>query len=174
MTARRDYDLGLVAVAPALAVAGAVVAFLALSNLAKPIHYTERTRALNDQLGQAQSLLDAPGDAGAYPAKALCQVSPDQAALDLRQRLQSQAAAGSVAVVDIAATPQPGETLEKITPVTLQFTATGRYEQVIGLLGTLSKSEPEIFADSLDLRSDTNNVKLKFAGRVFCSDSARP
>lgn len=175
MTARsNNHDLGLVAVAPALAVAGAVAAFVVLSGLAKPAHYTERTRVLNDELAQAQSLLHAPGDAGAYPVKALCQTSPDQAALDLRQRLQSQSAAGSVAVADITATPQAGDTLEKVTPVTLQFTASGRYEQVIGLLGTLAKSQPQIFADNVDLRPDANNVRLKFTGRVFCSNSARP
>jgi hypothetical protein len=175
MRRRAQTDLSLVALAPAIAVVGAALAFATLSGLARPDHYGARMRGLNDQLSQAEAQLHGAADAGAYPAKALCRSSADQAALDLRQRLQSQAAAASVAVADVLAAPAATESPDpRLVPVTLQFTASGRYEQVVALLSSLAKSQPEIFVDTLDLRPDAANARLKLTGRVFCSSSARP
>lgn len=174
MSRRNHTSAALLAAAPAIGVAAAFAAFGVFSALATPAHYDARKRALNDELAQAQTYLRGAGDAGAYPAKALCTTSPEQAALDIRQRLQAQASTGAVTVTDIAAAPAPSESPDpRLEPVTLQFGAAGRYEQVITLLGALAKSQPEIFVDTVDLRPEAANARLKFTGRLFCSRSAR-
>lgn len=165
---------GLLAIAPAIGAVAAFAAFGVFSVIATPARYDTRKRALGNELAQAQTSLRGSGDAAAYPAKAVCTTSPDQAALDLRQRLQAQAASAAVTVAEIAAAPAPSESPDRrLEPVTLQFSASGHYEQLVALLSTLAKSQPQIFVDTVDLRPDATNARLKFTGRVFCSSSAR-
>ncbi len=49
---------------------------------------------------------------------------------------------------------------------------TDRYDVELGFLSRLAQSEPEVFADSLDLTSRTSAVALKLSGRVECQASS--
>lgn len=174
MNGRTDTDVGLLAIAPAIVVVAALAVFALYSMIATPVRYEARKRALNEELVQIRTASHGSGDATAYPAKAICTTSPEQAALDLRQRLQSQAAAAAVTVADFTAAPAPGEAPSpRLEPVIFRFSASGRYEQIVGLLNTLAKSQPQIFVDTVDLRPDATLARLKFTGRMFCSSSAR-
>lgn len=150
-------------------------AYTALCALAMPEHYKQRLRALDGQLERARSLMSAPGDPGAYPADALCQGAPDQAALELRRKLQGLAASTGVSIAGVVVTPELPDSSGSeaaLTGVKLQFQSEGSYEAVVGMLGALTKSRPEIFVDTLDLRSHAALVKLQMSGRAYCSISA--
>jgi hypothetical protein len=175
MKRQNKLDTEVVVASATVASIAALAAYFALSALAKPAHYKDRLAAIQTQYSQTQALMRSPGEVGVYSSKALCHVSPDQAALDLRQRLQAQGAATGVTISEVAATPEtPQDAEARLVPVRIQFGGSGRYEAVLGLLGGLSKSGPEIFIDTLDLAPDVANAKLKLTGRILCSISARP
>ncbi len=61
---------------------------------------------------------------------------------------------------------------DRPTPVLFQLEATGRYDAALSLLKLLADGEPEIFADQMDIKSQTSTVWIKLTGRVLCSTSA--
>lgn len=174
MKARGAPSVESAGIAATLALFMAAAAFLALSAVARPHRYEARLSELRSDLAQARTLREPAGGTGAYGPKALCRTSPDQAALELRRRLQAPAVAG-VAVADLIVEPGPtsGAAVALIS-VQLQFRATGGYDAIVGLLGALAKSRPVIFIDNLDLRPDGANTVLQLSGRVLCAPSARP
>ena len=148
----------------------AVIFFFGLSSLARPRGLQAGLAQASRQVDDAESKLQSPGDPYAYPAKALCRDQPELAAAALKDRL---AAAASVSGANLSGlTTAPGvedEAEAGLAPVTVQFQADGRYDAVIGLLSLLNRSQPAIFVDAIDLKSQTSSVSLKFSGRIYCS-----
>jgi hypothetical protein len=65
-------------------------------------------------------------------------------------------------------TPGSSEFTGRPAPVLFQIEAVGGYDAVLGLLRVLGQNEPEVFADTLDLKSETSVVAVKLTGRVLC------
>ncbi len=57
----------------------------------------------------------------------------------------------------------------RLSPVLFELDARGGYDQVISLLRQLAEAQPQIFADTLDLKSETSTVSVKLTGRILCS-----
>jgi Type II secretion system (T2SS), protein M subtype b len=148
--------------------------FTLLSMLSRPQDFKSRVRSLDHEISRVERLSKSKGDAGAYAAGAICD-NPAVGANALETRARNAAAAASVALTGLSATPpladdQGGPT----APVALQFSASGKYEAVVAMLSSLDRDEPEIFVDAADLKpAAAGQVTLKLTGRILCWTSAR-
>jgi hypothetical protein len=172
MAKAKTLDVNLYGIAVTLAVASACFSAFALSRLSHPADYKESTASIAAKLDRADKLLKAPGDAFAYPVATLC--SDQVAATDaLKKGVETGAAASSVALtsllVNASSSVSPGA---ELSPIEVRFEATGQYEALLQLLNSLSKTQPEVFVESLDLKPQTSTVSMKFSGRAFCWTSA--
>lgn len=175
MSGRNPPDIAVLAVGGAVGAVCAVALCLGLSVLARPSDFKDRLAAIEARTDRAERLLKGPGDAGAYPAAAACpSVSPD--ALDaLRQRFAGEAARLNVTLSSVGVDyGDPPETEAGLTPLAFSLEGEGGYDAVVGMLDSLSKSQPEVFVDTLDLKAKTSTVALKLSGHMFCWTSAHP
>jgi hypothetical protein len=175
MRRKPEIDVNLAVAAATIALAAGAAMFAGLTIIARPAHYSARLAAAGQQLAAAEALLKTSGgDAGVYPAQALCSGAPEAAAAALRQRLQAAAAAAGASLANVEADPELAEGEGRgLRPIVLRLDATGRYDQVVSMLASLARSQPELFVDSVDLKSLTSAVDLKLSGRIYCSTSDR-
>jgi hypothetical protein len=168
------YDVQTIVAAVTVGVAFAVVSFFTLAQLSRPADFKARASTLNETLSRAERLGHTRGNPYAYPAGAVCD-NPNAGADDLKRRTEAAAAASSVSLSSLAVNPPAvGEAPGRVTPVTLQFSATGKYESVVGMLGVLASAEPQVFVDTTDLKpAAAGAVTLKLSGKVLCWTSAR-
>ncbi len=164
---------GAVAAAAVVAIAAAWLAFAGLSGLAKPQDLKARLVALDAAAGRIEQAPHAGGDPSSYPRHALCRGQPPAEAQALQARLSAAATASGMTGPKIAVTPPDVTWMgARPTPVLFQLEATGRYDAALSLLKLLADGEPELFADQLDIKSQTSTVWIKLTGRVLCSTSA--
>ncbi len=166
-------DVKTVCVAVLTGMAAAWAGFSLLAVLATPSHLKARLAAIEATAERIDAAPRQFGDPTAYAPHALCRGSPQQAAEALRAALAGSAATAGIAPPRIAVTPpDSAEAGGRPTPVLFELDATGRYDLVLSLLKQLDQAEPQIFADTLDLKSQTSTVSLKLTGRVLCQTSA--
>lgn len=163
---------GEVASIAAIAVVFAALPFALLSGVARPAGFQARVAAAAAEADHAQRLAAMPGDPAAYPRGALCIDSADVAAQAVRQRIVAAAGAAGLAAPTIHAIPRRLDFEHGMPSVDLQVQASGRYDQMVLMLGRLSASRPQIFVDTLDLQPRVTAVTLKLSGHVFCRTPA--
>jgi len=163
---------------PGLAVASAMAAgvlavavALGLSALAKPADLAQRRAALNQKIQRIETLSKISGGPGSLPKGAVCQGDLSEGGQQIEQSLRSSAQ-GAFELTDLSFAPLPQSDGLAIRAGTVRFQATGGYEQVLGLLKSLEGARPLVFADTVDLVSNTSAVTLQFSGRFYCSTSA--
>ncbi|WP_329638687.1 GspMb/PilO family protein [Phenylobacterium sp.] len=158
------------ALAAGVAMAGALAMALLLTQLGAPAKLSARLEALTVKTDQARDLMRAPPSDRLYAADALCRHDPGAAAQALREGLAASAAQANLSVDFLEAHPDgPGDSPGGLAPMRLKFSVTGSYENVVGLLATLARQRPAIFADGVDLTAKTANVTASFSGRAFCA-----
>jgi hypothetical protein len=173
MSARRAIDVRTATTVVTAAALTAVVFLFALLALAHPRGLEARLARATAALTDVEAKLQAPGDPYAYPPHVLCRMGANAAGPALQDRVTALAAGSGLTLSSLSATPGvEDETAGGVAPVTLQFQTSGRYDAVIGFMGALAKNQPEIFADSVDLKSETSAVSLTFEGRIYCSPPA--
>ncbi len=155
-----------------LAVVCAGGLFLTLGGFARPHDLKARVAAVETQVARVERLAALPGDPNAYAPGAVCaEAGPGADAL--KQRVEANAAAASVALTALAVTPS-GDVLGQTTPVSLKFEATGKYEATLLMLNLLARSQPQVFVETVDLKPQAGgSAVLKLSGRVLCWTSAR-
>ncbi len=167
MSARRTIDVRTVTTVVTAAALTAAVFLFALSEIAHPSDMQARLARATATLSDVEASLQSPGDADAYPPHALCRMGANAAGPALQDRVTALAAGNGLTLTGVSATPGVAdETAGGIAPVSLQFQTSGRYDAVIGFMGALARNQPEIFADSVDLKSETSAVSLTFEGRI--------
>jgi hypothetical protein len=170
MSPAAGVDVGGGALAAGLLVAAAGAIFLGLSWIATPPGFNARIAQVESKVGAAEDALSGAHHAAAFPASAVCQSGVGQGAASLRTRVQGLAGQSGVTLTSLAITPMEASgDGARIAPASLQFEATGRYDQVMTLLTSLARSSPTVFVDTADLTSQVSSVDLKFAGRIYCS-----
>ena len=165
-------NIGLIASGLVLTLIAAVAAWSLMSWLSKPTNFDVRMSELAKQVSRSETLAASAGALDSHPAHAVC---PGLRPEDL-DRLRASVGAAAVR----AGLPAPSLTFSaaeatqtaSMAPVKLNLQATGGYEAMLGLISQLERSEPEIFVDSLDLRTSAATVDLKLSGKVFCWTSA--
>jgi hypothetical protein len=173
MSARRTIDVRTATTAVTAAALTAVVFLFALSALAHPRGLQARLARAATALTDVEASLQSPGDPYAYPPHALCRMGANAAGPALQDRVTALAAGSGLTLSGVSATPGVAdETAGGVAPVALQFKTTGRYDAIIGFMDALARNQPEIFADSVDLQSETSAVSLTFQGRIYCSPLA--
>jgi hypothetical protein len=171
MSARQALDLHAMIASVTIGALAAVVFFLLLSLISRPPGLQSGLAVATRQVDEAETKLQSSGDPYAYPSHALCRDAPDLAVAKLRERLTASGG-GPITITNVSATAGVAdEATGGLVPIALQFEADGRYDAVVNLLGGLARSEPEIFVDSADLKSETSSVALTFSGRIYCSPS---
>lgn len=164
---------GVATLAAGSIVALAVVVATGLSGLTKPAQSSERLRRVADVTARAERAVKGKGDAGAYPAGAVCRGSVEDAAEAAERRIQAAAASAGVTVSAVTAAPGPREPDAPLAEVRIEVMAEGAYDATLMFLNLLARSQPEVFADTLDLETKGSKVELAFTGRLLCSTSAR-
>jgi hypothetical protein len=157
------------------AAAIALVSALGLSALARPQDLKARLAVVEDEVARAERHASAPGEAGAFPAGAVC-AAPGPGADALKRRIETDAAAASVSIgalsVDVPTPDADSAAVASASPLTavrLQLQVNGKYEAVAAMLGALDSGGPVIFVDSADLKPQSGGAaSLKLTGRVLC------
>lgn len=163
---RRDAtELVLVAaVAAGCALIGAIV----LGIVSRPANFGERLEELETKASEVGQILRPRREVGGPALDAVC--TGDLAAQEdrLKASLAEYGRRLELELGDVEVRPEaPGRS--GLTPLRIRFEATGGYEQVLSALDMLSRERPQVFADTVDLTSNTSSVTLEFAGRVFCA-----
>jgi hypothetical protein len=170
---RRVLEPGIAAAAAVLAIAGAWAGYSGLAALARPAGLNADLERIRASIAKVEAAPRQGGDVSFYAPGAVCHDPPGRAADALRARLAAAAAGAGLAPpkITLADTGAPDVT-QPLAPVIFQLETSGRYDQVIAYFRRLSEAGPQIFADSVDLRSQVSSVSLKLTGRVLCSTSA--
>ena len=171
MTAHRPPDVTRVSLAVVIAAAAAGLTALALSAAAGPSGLKTRIAAIEER---AERLRGAPIASAltAYPRAALCRGDLDGASDRLRVRVAAAASGAGLRAPDISAAPASEEASgAQLRPILLQVRAQGPYDAAMALLSRLADGQPEIFADTLDIKSEGAAVSIAFTGRILCSTS---
>jgi hypothetical protein len=172
--ARKPVDTNTALMAVTIAAFVAVAFYLLLSLVARPHGLTTRLRQVSGEVAQVETTLAGAKGVRAYSPGAVCHDAGPAAQAALKLRLQGAASAAQVSLTNLTTAAGAGDEAQGgLTPVTFQVEASGHYEAVVALLGSLAKAEPEVFVDTADLKSQTPAVALKLSGRVFCSTAAR-
>ena len=147
--------------------------WLVLSAVATPPGLAASTAALERKISAAEQLTQKASGPLDHGGGAVCHQSLTVAATALKQRLQTTSTANGLSVSNIATAPGTADEAQGgLAPVTFTLEASGRYDQTVLLIAALAKSQPEIFVDQADLKSQTSQVLLKLSGRLYCSPSA--
>lgn len=167
---KRPQRLGAVDAAAAAAVAAgcALLGALALGAAARPAGFGERLDKLDAKAAEVAQVLRPRREAGALALDAVCTGDMAGQQERLRTTIAAYGQQLNLELGDVEVRPDaPGRS--GLTPLRIRFEATGGYEQVLSALDMLSRERPQVFADSVDLTSNTSSVTLEFAGRVFCA-----
>lgn len=156
-----------------VAVASAWLGFSGLAALAKPGQLGGRLARLEPMLRAVERAPRAAGDPSSYAPHAICRTGSVQAGEQLKARIAAAAAEAGLPAPKLALSPPDVEfTTDRLAPVMFQADVTGRYDAVLQFLKLMAEGEPQVFADTMDLKSETSVVSLHFTGRVLCSTSA--
>ena len=169
MSERAGLDVAGGTLAMGLLVGAAVVAYLIFVGISTPPHFKARLAQIDRKLAAADAALRKGAGSSAYSKGVVCADSAERATAALQSRVQAAASAAGVTISNLAATPGSSGQVG-LTPIGLQFEASGHNDAVIAMLASLSRQTPTIFTDSADLTSQVSAVDLKFQGRIYCSD----
>ena len=147
--------------------------FAGLSGLAQPAHLKGRLAGVETLVSTVERAPRAAGDPAVYATHALCRTDPSLAGPQLQARVAAAAAQAGLSGAKLTLSPSDAASGgEQLTPVMFALDVQGRYDAVLLMLKLLAEGGPQIFADSLDLTSQTSAVSMHFTGRVLCSTSA--
>ena len=172
MRASRTPDTVLIGGAVVAAVAAAMAAFAALSGLSTPARLGGRIDALEANIERARAVLERPREPSHYLSDPICHAGSSNAADVVRAELSRAASQSGLAPPNVTIAGGGADPTSQIYPVMFTVDVTDRYDLILGFLDRLAQSEPEVFADSLDLVSKTSAVSLKLTGRVECLASS--
>jgi hypothetical protein len=174
MSPGRRLDANLAVPAVTLAALSGVLFFTALILIARPSGFSARAAQVAADQATITGLHQVLAGPLRFGPNAVCTEPVASAAETLRRLVQADAATLNVTMGTIALTPgSVDQAAGGLAPVAVQFEATGSYDALFGLLGQISRQQPKVFVDNLDLRSKISSVTLKFGGRIYCSTSAR-
>jgi hypothetical protein len=166
---RRAPNALVVVVGVILLIALAWAGFGGLSTLSQPPNLKARLDRIDQVADRIGRIPHEAGDPSAYLPHALCTSALSQTGQSLDSQLRGAAAAAGLATPQVAVFPPDAAELDgRATPVTFQLEASGAYESVLGLLRELASNEPQVFADTLDMKTQTSVVSIKLTGRVLC------
>ena len=172
MNRTRMPDTTLIALATLAGVAVAVGAYASLATISTPSHLGKRMDALEAEIESTQTAFSRPRDPSHYLPDPICRVGPSSAGEQVRAELTAAARQSGLAVPAITLASSRDDLSSEVFPVMFTLDVTDRYDLVLSFLNRLAQSEPEVFADSVDLTSKTSAVSLKLTGRVECQSSS--
>ena len=169
----RPVNVNGVLIAVVLAIVGAWAGFALPGALARPDHFKARVQAIEATAARIEGAPRESGDPSAYGLQAVCLEPTTRAADSLKDQLTRAAAAAGIAGPRIAISPPDAmEVSGRLTPVLFTLETTARYDSILQMMKLMTQSRPQIFADTLDLRSQTSTVAFKLSGRILCSPPA--
>lgn len=142
---------------------------LLLAAIASPKPVETRAKALEAEAVTIARLMQPGRGDTTLPPGTICATAPEQQAQDLRAQLTAFATARQLGLTAIDVRVEPAaDPRAKVTPIRLRFEASGPYDGAIEMLRLLAANRPSVFADTVDLSSQTSSVTLSFSGRLFC------
>jgi len=159
----------LIAAAALGAVVSGLVATWALSAAARPEDFDRRMVAVERRL-DALSKQPTARQTSPYAEGTLCSGPLIPAANALQDTLGRQVASANISASQLSVAPAGGvPSSPGLTALDVAITVEGPYARVRQFLGGLQASSPEVFVDSFELRPAGAAVRLRVAGRAFCS-----
>jgi hypothetical protein len=169
MIAPRPIETRTSVTAVTLAAAFGFVLLVVLFVIARPGGYGARVAAVARKTDAVESLMRKPGDAAQFRAGALCRDQAVHAAALFNTTLQNAAGGAGVTLASTSIVPGRPDT-SGVSPIAVQFDATGPYSGALAMLARLGSINPQLFLDSVDLKSQVSSVELRLKGRFYCLD----
>lgn len=145
----------------------ALAAGVALTVLSRPSGLEDRLEGIERRADQTAQLLRPRREVGLAP-DAVCTGDIGRQVATLRSAVSKLGAEQDLELSSLDIAPEaPGRS--GLTPVRIRFEASGGYEAALTLLDRMGRIQPQVFADTVDLVSQTSSVDLSFSGRVFCA-----
>jgi hypothetical protein len=171
MNRERTSGPGLAVAAAMIGGAMAIVTATGLSALARPADRAARLAELERKLDRIETLQRAASDGGpTFPRGAICREGVGRGAGLVEQKLRARLGQAKLAAIAFEPSTPVGDSL---LAVNFRFETVGSYEDAMTVLSGLDAARPTLFADSVDLVSNTSAVSLRFSGHFYCSTSAR-
>lgn len=167
MTVRPSTKAMDAALAAGLGLACALILGVTLAAVAAPADFAARVAKVDADVELTQRLLRAPRGAAVSP-EALCRRDPSEQAGRMRAELETFAAQANLTLSGLRITPDDSRA-GRLVPVQVRFEARGSYEAVLLILDRLARQQPQVFAETVDLTSQTTSVALVFKGRLYCA-----
>jgi hypothetical protein len=165
----RPFDVRTSVAAVTLGAAFGCILLVTLFIITRPSAYGARLAAVERTADRIESLLRAPGDPASFHASALCHDTGARAADLYNATLQNAAASAGVTLASANIVPGTPDA-SGVSTVAVQFDATGPYSGALGLMGRLAAADPELFLETVDLKSQVSSVELRLQGRFYCQD----
>jgi hypothetical protein len=161
------------AVGAAIAAIVVGTAMLTVSwTLARPAQLHSREATLAAEASTAAGLLQESDTQDDFSRGALCTSDPSAASQALGQALQDAARRQNLALSNMKIEPVLSSAAPRsLTPVSVNFEASGPYDAAVRFLGELARARPEVFVDTMDLKSQSSAVSFQLAGWILCSVS---
>jgi len=163
------------AIACAIALLSGVWFFALFWVVATPKEASSGTSAANRSLDRVDAILARQHGAATFPPGSVCRSTAEAAMQALRQRLATAARTSGVALTSSSATvgaanPATGW----LTPIAVRLEADGPYGAALAFAGALAKSQPNLFADTVEIRSKASAAAFILDGHIYCSTYAIP
>lgn len=160
-------------IAGGLALASAIAFGVTLAAVAAPKDLRKDLAAISAEADQASALIKRSRGKPGLERGQLCARAAAEEAQALQASLANQASQLRLTPLSLETRALEAEKgVGKLTPIAIRLEVSGAYPDAIALLDALAAAQPKVFADAVDLTSNTSTVTLTFSGRVFCSASA--
>lgn len=140
-----------------------------LAAISTPKQIEVRVKALEAESTAIERLMKSTRSSVALESGTICATPPEDQVQAFREQLTTLANERNLGLtaLDVGIDPLRDENAGVI-PIRLRFEVSGAYGGAIELLRSLAAHRPAVFADTVDLSSQTSSVTLVFSGRVFC------
>jgi hypothetical protein len=150
------------------AAAAAVVTGVVLAQTAMPSNFAQRLAALDQKTEKIHRWALRPG-APDFPQGAVCTGGAVRGEAALRARIAAEAQASQLGLSTLEVRLDPdGRPERSLEPLDVTFEVKGTYQAGLDLMARLALVRPLIFAEAVDLTSNTSSVTLKVYGRAYC------
>jgi hypothetical protein len=147
----------------------AVLAAFGLNALATPASYAERTAKLQQQTLRIEALASGGVTRSSYRLGAVCEGFSETGQGKLRQAIESAAAQENLKSARIQITSEAAQVVgAKLAPVSITIQVEGPYDRLLTMTNHLAQGAPQIFVDTLDIKTAGADAQLSLAGRAFC------
>lgn len=141
-----------------------------LAKLSTPPDLKDRLAAADLRIRQADVLVRRAKRSPAPIQASVCSIPAQDYASLLRRSLVETVNRAGIKLSGLEIRPLPPKTPDGLVdPIGIRIQSKGSYSGTLVLLDELAKHEPQLYAETVDLKPSSSETSLVFVGRVFCA-----